>query len=121
MRPPGELRRPAFASTNSPVPLTQPREERQARRQGRRWQLPIQSMKRGRLSSIIPEYSWRCPIITVESGNVDQTDEARAKRARPAKGARVQSPHKVKKRVVKQIDSERLNKAVQYLKETPKR
>jgi len=51
---------------------------------------------------------------------VDQTDEARAKRARPAKRARVQSPHKVKKTVVKQIDPERLNRAVQYLKETPK-
>ena len=46
-------------------------------------------------------------MITVESGNVDQTDEARAKRARPAKRARVQSPHKVKKTVVKQIDPER--------------
>ena len=59
--------------------------------------------------------------ITVESSNVDQTDEARAKRARPAKWARVQSPHKVKKTVVKQIDPERLNRAVRYLKETPKR
>jgi len=59
--------------------------------------------------------------ITVESSNVDQTDEARAKRARPAKRARVQSPHKVKKTVVKQIDPERLNRAVRYLKETPKR
>ena len=58
-------------------------------------------------------------MITVESGNVDQTDEARAKRARPAKRARVQ--HKVKKTVVKQIDPERLNRAVQYLKETRKR
>ena len=38
---------------------------------------------------------------------MDQTDEARAKRARPAKWARVQSPHKVKKTVVKQIDPER--------------
>ena len=53
---------------------------------------------------------------------MDQTDEARAKRARPAKRARVQSPHKAKKTVVKQIDSERLNRAVQYLiKESPKR
>ena len=52
---------------------------------------------------------------------MDQTDEARAKRARPAKRARVQSPHKVKKTVVKQIDPERLNRAVQYLKETRKR
>jgi hypothetical protein len=53
---------------------------------------------------------------------VDQTDEARAKRARPAKRVRVQSPHKVKKTVVKQIDPERLNRAVQYLiKETLKR
>ena len=40
---------------------------------------------------------------------MDQTDEARAKRARPAKRVRVQSPHKAKKTVVKQIDSERLN------------
>jgi hypothetical protein len=72
---------------------------------------------------LVREYHRRAgiPIITVESGNVDQTDEARAKRARPAKRARVQSPHKVKKTVVKQIDPERLNRAVQYLKETPKR
>ena len=56
-----------------------------------------------------------------ESRNVDQTDKARGKRARPAKRVRVQSPHKAKKTVVKQIDSERLNRAVQYLKETPKR
>jgi len=83
------------------------------RRHGRRRQLSTQSTKRAQRhlikssGSIIPEYSYRCPIITVESGNVDQTDEARAKRARPAKWARVQSPHKVKKTVVKQIDPER--------------
>ena len=52
---------------------------------------------------------------------MDQTDEARAKRERAAKRARVRSPDKAKKAVVKQIDSERLNRAVQYLKETPKR
>jgi hypothetical protein len=58
----------------------------------------------------------------VENGNVDQTDEAKAKRARPAKRVHVQSPLKAKKTVVKQIDPERLNRAVQYLiKETPKR
>ena len=37
-----------------------------------------------------------------------------AKRARPAKRAR--SPDKAKKAVVKQIDSERLNRAVETLK-----
>jgi hypothetical protein len=53
---------------------------------------------------------------------VDQTDEDKAKRAWPAKWARVRSPDKAKKKtVVKQIDPERLNRAVQYLKETPKR
>jgi hypothetical protein len=52
---------------------------------------------------------------------VDQTDEVKAKRARPAKRG-VRSPDKAKKKtVVKQIDPERLNRAVQYLKETPKR
>jgi hypothetical protein len=52
---------------------------------------------------------------------VDQTEEAKAKRARPAKRARVRSPDKGKKTVVNQIDPERLNRAVQYLKESPKR
>jgi hypothetical protein len=95
--------------------------------QGPALAFPIQSTKRAQRRPIKsskfhhPEYSYRCPIITVESGNVNQTDEARAKRARPAKRVRVQSPPKAKKTVVKQIDSERLNRAVQYLKETPKR
>ena len=52
---------------------------------------------------------------------MDQTDEAKAKQARPAKRARVRSLDKAKKTVVKQIDPERLNRAVQYLRETPKR